>query len=259
LSGAAELRYCQFLLTAKYLVMDINMRTPVHRIRNAVSRVKRGFKRFLGKDLKTRPEIEVPLVRLGSDYGGWVVCTSAGLGPDSTVYSVGLGEDASFDLALIKHFGCKVFCFDPTPKSVAWAERQSFPDKFRFYPWGLAGSDGYMTFGAPSRADHVSYSAMKAVGPAIKCKVYRLSTIMAELNHSHVDLLKMDIEGAEYEVIEDITKSDLRPRQILVEFHHGMHQITLERTRSALNTLTSIGYTCFSISQTGREYSFLIQ
>ena len=38
------------------------------------------------------------------------------------------------------------------------------------------------------------------------------------INSSDVMLLKLDIEGAEIEVIDSLFKSKFRPRQILVEF-----------------------------------------
>ena len=37
---------------------------------------------------------------------------------------------------------------------------------------------------------------------------------MKELGHNKIDILKMDIEGAEYAVINDIERSGIRPEQI---------------------------------------------
>src|ERR1041385_5529984 len=38
-----------------------------------------------------------------------------GLGPESVVYSGGVGKDVSFEHALVKSFGCSVVLFDPSP------------------------------------------------------------------------------------------------------------------------------------------------
>ena len=46
-----------------------------------------------------------------------------------------------------------------------------------------------------------------------------LTSIAAELGHERIDLLKLDIEGAEYEVLGTLLASDLRPRVLAVEFH----------------------------------------
>jgi hypothetical protein len=43
------------------------------------------------------------LVRLGSKYGGWIVPATL-VRPDSVCYCVGVGEDISFDLALIERW-----------------------------------------------------------------------------------------------------------------------------------------------------------
>jgi FkbM family methyltransferase len=228
-------------------------------VSDILTRSRRIAKQLFGKDLWTSPEIQMPCVRLGSDYGGWTVSTAAGLGPGSNVYSVGVGEDISFDLALISAFGCAVAAFDPTPRSIAWVGTQNLPEKLRFYPWGLASSDGSMLFSPPRESRHASYSIANNSGPAIQCEVHRLSTIMAKLGHVQLDLVKMDIEGAEYDVIEDMRRAKVCPRQVLVEFHHGMYGIELQKTKSAISQLRSLDYRCFSISPSGREYSFVRQ
>jgi FkbM family methyltransferase len=224
-----------------------------------IARGKRLLKSMIGKDVWSAPEIEVPNVRLGSIYGGWTICTGVGLGSESVIYSVGVGEDISFDLSLIKALGCKIFAFDPTPRSIAWLRTQQLPKEFQFFPWGLGAIDGLVNFIAPEDMGHVSYSSAAVRGDAVQCEVYRLPTIMRKLGHAKIDLLKMDIEGSEYEVINDLLTHNLRPRQLLTEFHHGSYGIKIHKTASALNRLKAIGYRIFSISPSGREYSFLLK
>jgi hypothetical protein len=66
-----------------------------------------------------RIEYRVPTIRLGTEYGGWSLCPHL-LCQESIVYSIGIGDDISFDLSLIKKFGITVNAFDPTPESVKW-------------------------------------------------------------------------------------------------------------------------------------------
>jgi FkbM family methyltransferase len=185
-----------------------------------VARGKRLLKSMIRKDLWSAPDIQVPSIRLGSIYGGWTVCTGVGLGSESLIYSVGVGEDISFDLSLIRTLGCRIFAFDPTPRSIAWLETQHLPNEFQFFPWGLGAIDGLAKFAAPEDAGHVSYSSVAVGGHAVQCEVYRLPTLMRKLGHAKIDLLKIDIEGSEYAVINDIFTHGLRPRQLLTEFHH---------------------------------------
>ena len=42
---------------------------------------------------------------------------------------------------------------------------------------------------------------------------------MRELGHDRIDLLKLDIEGAEYELLDAMFESDIRPMVMCIEFH----------------------------------------
>lgn len=91
----------------------------------------------------------------------------------------------------------------------------------------------------------------------LEVPAYTIPTILAKLGHSHVDLLKMDIEGAEYEALDRMLTSALRPQQLLVEFHHRFSDIGPDRTRQLIDRLRTAGYRIFAVSDTGREVSFL--
>jgi hypothetical protein len=67
----------------------------------------------------------------------------------------------------------------------------------------------------------------------------------------------MDIEGFEYGVIRGLGASGIRPDHLLVEFHHGMYQSTEQDTFEAVETLKSLGYGLFFVSDVGLEYGFI--
>jgi hypothetical protein len=67
----------------------------------------------------------------------------------------------------------------------------------------------------------------------------------------------MDIEGAEYEVIEDILSSHVPISQVLIEFHHRFSDIGIGKTRSAVSRLNEAGYRIFNVSASGEEISFI--
>jgi hypothetical protein len=73
------------------------------------------------------------------------------------------------------------------------------------------------------------------------------------------DLIKMDIEGAEYAVLADLLASGLRPRQVLVEFHHRWREVGVRRTREALALLSRHGYRIVEVAPSGLEYTLLRQ
>src|SRR6187402_2180865 len=98
-----------------------------------------------GRDPWCFEDVELPSLVLGSDYGSHCVHPES-LGPNSVVYSFGVGEDASFDIALIERWGLQVHAFDPTPRSIEWVEAQALPSAFHFSPFGIADFDGKGAF-----------------------------------------------------------------------------------------------------------------
>jgi hypothetical protein len=86
--------------------------------------------------------------------------------------------------------------------------------------------------------------------------VRRLSSLMAELGHDRIDVLKMDIEGGEYGAIDDFLAAGVRPGQVLVEFHHNLPGVPFARTLGAIHSLEGAGYRLFHVSRRGLELSF---
>ncbi len=226
-----------------------------------VQKLKRYAKCLLGKDFLQKYDCKISSERLGDDYGGWHVHTEK-LSADSIIYSFGIGEDISFDLDLIAKYNAHIHGFDPTPESNQWVADNNFPDSFMMHEYGLADRDGTITFFTPKHPDLEDYTLLEGsttIEDAVHLPVKRLTTVMKELGHDHIDLLKMDIEGAEFGVIEDFCNSDIRPGQILVEFHHMFKNISIEKTKQSLQLLRDSGYGLFYVSNSGYEYSFIYQ
>jgi FkbM family methyltransferase len=213
-----------------------------------------------GQELWQGVQQKVNKVSLGNEDARWCVCLE-GLSERSVVYSVGVGEDISFDLELIERYRLYVHAFDPTPRSISWVRSQILPDEFVFHPYGVASFDGTCPFLPPRNPAHVSHTLLARLSPlaAVELPVYRLTTIMKRLDNTGIDVLKMDIEGAEYEVLMDLLASGIRPRQILVEFHHRWPELGIERTRRAVRELNEAGYLIFNVSASGEEYSFKLK
>lgn len=201
-------------------------------------------------------EVNIAYELLGSSYGAWALPRGF-ISPTSVVYTFGVGEDISFDLALIEKVGCDVHAFDPTPIAVRWIARQKLTGKFKFQSIGIAERDGVVAFAVPEAVGSHSYSRQSdTVGDVVKCPVRKLATIMASLGHQQVDLLKMDIEGFEYAVLSDMIASKVFPRFLLVEFHHKSFGYGPTETNEAVALLRVAGYKIFWVSELGREYGF---
>jgi FkbM family methyltransferase len=188
----------------------------------------------------------------------YAICPGS-LSAESLVYSFGLGRNISFELSLIEKYGASVYAFDPTPAALSWVRDQALPPQFTLFDYGIAEYDGTARLYPNERPDRISHSLLErpaTAGRAIEVPVYRLGTIMERLGSRRIDVLKMDIEGSEYGVIEDLIRSQIPVSQVLVEFHHRFKNVGRARTREAVRLLNRHGYQVFYLSDDGREYSF---
>ncbi|HML91653.1 FkbM family methyltransferase [Methyloceanibacter sp.] len=211
-----------------------------------------------------------PLIRLGTDYGGWWV-PEKGLSPDDVVVSAGAGEDISFDVELAKRFGCRLIVLDPTPRAISHFEatkeaiaagrpapinnsKTEFYDaedgdleRIAFRPWGLWNETETLTFHPPANAGSVSHSAvnLQNTDGGFDAECVTLEELMRREGIENIRVLKMDIEGAEFAVIDRLVHSALRPRILLVEFHPGdsnTERLGKVRTLATLRKLHDEGY-----------------
>ena len=218
---------------------------------------KQKFRRHKLKQLGIEPVSCKTSALYGGDHG-WVVDESL-LNRESVIYSVGVGSNIDFDVELINSLGATVHAFDPTPRSIEWVKSQKLPKHFIFHPFGLSAENGHMDFFPPAKASSTHFSPIDRYGDTnniVKAPVKDIDTIASELNHKEIDLLKMDIEGAEYEVIEALPKNRVAINQILIEFHHMYKGIPISKTVDAISTLSNLGFELFNISQRTYEFSF---
>lgn len=216
------------------------------------------------------------LLRLGTAYGGWIIPADAGLDGNSICYLAGAGEDISFDCALVRQFGCRVRIVDPTPRAIthfgqlveAVNAGRRFPvnnsatdfydlvpehlERLSFLPFGLADKDVELKFYLPKNPTHVSCSTvnLQKTEDFFTAQCHRLATVMALQGDDCLDLLKMDIEGAEYSVIRDLAASGLLPRMLLIEFdeaHSPQDNGAGERIRAHVQMLLDAGMRCVAV------------
>jgi FkbM family methyltransferase len=192
--------------------------------------------------------------RLGTRYGGWWLYAPA-VGADPLLVDCGLGRDISFPVAFLERFGGQVIGIDPNPAALEYcnAHRPSGMEVRAQAVWTEPGRT--LTFHMPrpreqlpQGADGVSGSLLEshsyAGGPSLSVPTTSFTEILASAKRSECDVLKLDIEGAEYEVLEALCASGAirRARQVLVEFHHGWTEHPLQHTLDMAARIEASGF-----------------
>ncbi len=221
---------------------------------------KNAYNKISSKGSHLRKGVDCKHEWYGNQYGGFFVHPAL-LNNNSVVYSFGIGEDISFDQAIADKHKCTVHGFDPTPKSINWLDGQELPDNFIFHKYGIAEESGEVSFFLPKNPEHVSGSVVHQSNVEqnynIKVDMKSFTDIIGELKHSKVDILKMDIEGSEYSVLENIFSSNVQINQILVEFHERFFKDGKLKTIKFVERLQSLGFEIFAISDSFEEISFV--
>jgi len=128
------------------------------------------------------------------DGGKWICQPSCLLSKNNcTVLSVGSCNEYGFENSIIERYGCNVSTFDhtvvnPTP-----------PSHLSFYPFGISAK---------------SLDKLRTINDLVE--------ISGINNKSLIDLFKIDCEGCEYEIFNDVKTLEFmsrKVRQLSVEIH----------------------------------------
>jgi FkbM family methyltransferase len=175
------------------------------------------------------------------NYGGWVIPGGL-IRPDWTCYSVGAGGDISFDMDLIERWGVRVRSIDPVPDYVRRALEQAGGDeRLTAHEFALATSDGPMRMQLTHDPNSESVSPVGLYDSKryVEFEGRTLPSLMAELGDTQIELLKLDIEGGEYDLIPGL---DLRALGVQVFATQLHHVASVARARSLIAGLAAQGF-----------------
>jgi FkbM family methyltransferase len=190
--------------------------------------------------LRPRPNLE----RLGSGYGGWTVPTDL-IGPDWTCLCAGAGIDVTFDLALVERFGAAVITVDPTDESREHIARADADGRLRFVHAALWREDGELEMFVAADPQHRTLSSddLQRTGRSVRVPARGIA------GFGSVDLVKLDIEGAEYDVLPMIGPE---VRVLCVEMHPTRG---LRAAVRAFRRLRASGFEL--VARHGADFTFL--
>jgi FkbM family methyltransferase len=195
--------------------------------------------------------------------GDKAICGLRQMRSPCSIYSLGSNLDFSFERAVSNASNCDIVTADCTVDNAKAISL--LPPRTRFFNLclGSAGARKLVLSAAhvskkaskakskqPIRVSegrgHASKATTKSISDTAKPQIARstpvyvtLATLMNLSGHTHIDLLKMDIEGFENAVLEGllaVPRESRLPYQISIETHGG------ERAAWAIRALLVLGY-----------------
>lgn len=135
----------------------------------------------------------------------------------STVWDVG-GFEGQWASDIVAMYGCRVHVFEPVTEFAGRIERRFARNPLvTVHPVGLSSEEATTT--ATVAGD--SSSHLRDGGVQVSIRLRPAGALMDELGCEQIDLMKVNIEGAEYDLLEHLTNSGLisRVRDLQVQFH----------------------------------------
>jgi FkbM family methyltransferase len=159
------------------------------------------------------------------------------LNESSTVVDLGM-SNGEFARAMVSRFGCRVFGLEPEPSLFA-----DLPDIDRVVKEQAAvgPTDGPVTL--YMNTTRCASTLFDVANTSVTVAGTTLTSFLDRHGISTVDLLKMDIEGAEFDVLASTSDADLlRIRQLTVEFHDFLDASLSPRVRITDRRLRGLGF-----------------
>jgi FkbM family methyltransferase len=177
---------------------------------------------------KWRPEAGMTVIDAGGCFGEFTVYASKRVGPTG-----------------------RVLMLEPDPGNIEVAERvfelNGNPANIQIVPAGLWSSDGKLRFAAGHDAQSavVTDASDATSDDTIEIEVYSLPSLMQRFGLDRLDFVKMDVEGAELEIVSAVGElpSKIKPRYAIASYHVVDGRKTAE---SLPRMFEQVGYHCQS-------------
>ena len=176
-----------------------------------------------------------------------------GISNESTVIDLG-AHDGTFSRQMVARFGCKVVAVDPSAEHCDRISKEA--DSISVVCAAVGAASGFVNFNVCENrmssticpVDGEPYVRIESV------KCLTLETILRSQNISRVDVLKVDVEGAEVSIFESVSDEMLRAiGQITLEFHDFCGMITSSEADAIQERLKRLGFREICLSRTNRE------
>ena len=166
------------------------------------------------------------------------------LGPGSIVLDLG-ASTAAFSIGVNKLSGCLCHCVEAAPRNFKAIEETKQIQK---YFAAMCGSNEPVLFYIIDDEFHWGSLGVPAGSKVVehhRVPGKTLEQLIHELELEKIDLLKVDIEGAEIDMFDSASDATLKKiSQITVEFHDFMNPGQHEDVRRQIHRFENLGFDC---------------
>lgn len=173
----------------------------------------------------------------------------------SVIIDVGCGHEAEFSKLMIEKYNLNAFGIDPTKKHAPSLKvlEEITKGKFQHLAVAVTKKVGFITFYESRQnesgsilIDHINIQNDEITKYNVES--VRLSELVRRIGITHVDFIKLDLEGAEYDLLDKISDEDIKPfKQIFIEFHHHCTNHSTQETRLLVQNICSKGFQVFTL------------
>jgi len=164
---------------------------------------------------------------------------------DSGSVVVDLGAyQGDFSKYVTTRYGCRACAVEAFPALFAKIDETSLVRK---YNYAIAASDGVSIFHESSNGEAGNIIGPKpnSTGNTVEVEARKLSSFFAETGLREIDLLKVDIEGAEVQLFDNVREEDIcLVKQITMEFHDSVPipNVSTKDVRRIIEKIESMGF-----------------
>lgn len=184
---------------------------------------------------------------------------------NSHVIDIGCGFKAELSCHLIEKSGLTSYGVDPTKKHKTFLKEieDKYAGRFHHVEVAVSRENAACIFhetqdneSGSLLSDHQNILHDKVITYPVVTK--NIQTLISDLKLQQVDLLKIDIEGAEYELLSTATEGTFNHvKQIFIEFHHhAFKKYKRKHTKQIVANIKKMGFSAFT--RDGNNYLFYL-
>ena len=171
-----------------------------------------------------KPKFCPNLIRLGKNFDGGYIVSEELIKKSDGLVSFGYGHDPSFELDYVRRTQNQVHIYDYTCNAIILIQRLlkyfrrflTFRKKINDVTYHFKILKNYFTF---IKNEKITFFQKKITGVEINKIDINIRNVFSKFNNNNNLILKCDIEGSEYEIIEDIILHEKKICMMIFEFH----------------------------------------